>query len=160
MRVYSVDGFTKTLMATLAFLSPNLCRARSLSLRFPLAPSLSPFLSLLRARALSLSLCPSVCLSMSISFSFSLAHALSLSLSIAFCVCVCEARDLAMARQEIEDLNRAKHIKYPPIDRPQSGIVAAFSTRSLLPGAPVMAGHLPGNVNPDHSSIFFRNTER
>ena len=70
------------------------------------------------------------------------------------------ARDLATARQQIEDLYRDNHIKYPPTDRPQSGAVAAFTTRSLLPGAPTLKGHLPGNVNPDHLSIFFRNAER
>jgi len=69
------------------------------------------------------------------------------------------ARDLVVARQQIEDLSRAKHIKYPPTDRPQSGIVAVYLTRSLLPGAPVLEGHLPGNVNPDHSTFFFRNAE-
>jgi len=70
------------------------------------------------------------------------------------------ARDLATARQQIEDLYRNKHIKYPPTDRQQSGAVAAFMTRSLLPGAPTLKGHLPGNVNPDHHSIFFHNAER
>jgi len=70
------------------------------------------------------------------------------------------ARDLATARQQREDLYRDKHIKYPPTDRPQSGAVTAFMTRSLLPGAPTLKGHLQGNVNPDHHSIFFHNAER
>jgi len=70
------------------------------------------------------------------------------------------ALDLATAQQQIEDLYRDKHIKYPPADRPQSGDVAAFTTRSLLPGAPTLKGHLPGNVNPDHHLIFFRNAEQ
>ena len=70
------------------------------------------------------------------------------------------ARDLATARQQIEDLYRDQNIKYPPTDRPQSGVVVAFTTRSLLPGTPTLKGHLPVNVNPDHLSIFFRNAER
>ena len=69
-------------------------------------------------------------------------------------------RDLGTARQKIEDLYRDNYIKYPPTDRPQSGVVVAFTTRSLLPGVPTLKGHLPGNVNPDHLSIFFRNAER
>jgi len=70
------------------------------------------------------------------------------------------ARDLAMARQQIKDLYQDQQKKYPPTDRPQSGAVAAFTARSLLPGTPTLKGHLPGNVNPDHLSIFFRNAER
>jgi len=69
-------------------------------------------------------------------------------------------RDLATVRQQLEDLYRDKNIKYPLTDRPQGGAVTAFTTRSLLPGAPTLKGHLPGNVNPDHYSIFFRNAER
>ena len=65
------------------------------------------------------------------------------------------ALDLAAARQEVAALNRVLNRRYPPTDRPQDAAALVAGKRLTHHGVVPLAGHGPGNTNPDHRTVFF-----